>query len=76
MAGHVCGVIRLVLDFVYPEPLCGEEDTRPSVVADVHYTYMGQLIFVVTSLVIVLVSLMTKPDERDVSIFYERNVSK
>ena len=35
MAGLVIGVIRMILDFSYPAPLCMQEDTRPSIVANV-----------------------------------------
>ena len=61
MVGHTCGVIRMVLDFVYPAPLCGEVDTRPLVVSQVHYTYFSQMNLVLTALVMVAVSFMTKP---------------
>ncbi len=35
MAGLLVGLIRMILDFVYIEPACGEEDTRPAFVKDV-----------------------------------------
>jgi len=35
MAGLLVGMIRMILDFVYIEPACGEEDSRPSIVKDV-----------------------------------------
>ena len=35
MVGLLTGVIRMVLDFIYVEPACGEEDTRPSIIKDV-----------------------------------------
>lgn len=53
----------MVLDFVYPAPHCGEEDTRPDVVAKVHYTYYGQLIIVVTVTVAVVITFFTDPVE-------------
>lgn len=59
--GHVCGVIRMVLDFVYPAPDCGEVETRPPIVYHVHYTYFCQMNLVITSLSIVIISLLTKP---------------
>ena len=40
MIGLIIGVIRMVMDFSYPEPLCMEHDTRPSIVADVSYVYL------------------------------------
>lgn len=65
LAGHTCGVIRMVLDFVYPAPQCGDEDTRPAIVANMHYTYYGQLIIIITILVMVVVSLVTDPVKDD-----------
>ena len=53
----------MVFDFVYPAPQCGEDDTRPDIVANVHYTYHGQLIIIITILVMVITSLLTEPVE-------------
>ena len=58
----VVGVIRLVLELVYPAPLCGEVDIRPAILAKVHYTYFGALSMGICSMVIVVVSLATKVD--------------
>lgn len=60
------GVTRMVLDFVYPEPLCFEEDNRPSVVKDVHYLYFSTMLSFLTLLVVLVVSLATekpKPEQ-------------
>ena len=65
LAGHTCGIIRMVLDFVYPAPQCGEDDTRPAIVANVHYTYYGQIIIIITVLVMVITSLLTEPVEEE-----------
>lgn len=35
MVGLMTGLIRMILDFIYIEPPCGELDTRPSIVKDV-----------------------------------------
>jgi hypothetical protein len=35
MIGMVIGLIRMILDFVYYEPPCGEPDTRPGIVKNV-----------------------------------------
>ena len=35
MMGTLVGASRMILDFVYEEPMCGEEDTRPAILADV-----------------------------------------
>lgn len=64
--GHVCGVIRMGLDFAYPAPECGDPETRPPILLRVHYTYFGAIMIVVTSVVIVVVSLCTReqPEEQ------------
>lgn len=36
ISGMVTGIIRMILDFTYIEPACGEEDTRPLIVKDVN----------------------------------------
>ncbi|XP_013386157.1 sodium/glucose cotransporter 5 [Lingula anatina] len=65
LAGHTCGVIRMILDFSFPGPKCGEPETRPEILYKVHYSYFGSLTIVVTSLVTIVVSLLTKPlDQR------------
>ncbi|XP_064617111.1 sodium/myo-inositol cotransporter 2-like [Liolophura sinensis] len=65
LAGHVCGVIRMTLDFVYPEPGCGEPETRPQIVSKVHFSYFGPLLIVLTSLVIVTISLLTEARNKE-----------
>ncbi|XP_045173428.2 sodium/glucose cotransporter 4-like [Mercenaria mercenaria] len=57
--GHLCGIIRMVLDFSMPAPGCDEPETRPAVLYKVHFTYFGILSFVITSLSIVIISYFT-----------------
>ncbi|XP_038616563.1 sodium/glucose cotransporter 4 isoform X1 [Tachyglossus aculeatus] len=61
MSGLAAGLIRMVLEFSYPVPACGEEDGRPAVVRDVHYLYFALLLCGLTAIVIVAVSLCTPP---------------
>ncbi|NXV59722.1 SC5A9 protein, partial [Molothrus ater] len=61
MTGFVVGVVRMILDFIYSAPSCGEEDRRPAVLKDVHYLYFALILFVLTSIAILLVSLCTPP---------------
>ena len=64
MVGLVVGSIRMILDFSFPPPLCGKEETRPEGVIkllDMHYLYFGILLFVITILAAVIVSLCTAP---------------
>ncbi|XP_063283852.1 sodium/glucose cotransporter 4 [Pelobates fuscus] len=57
--GLVVGLIRMIMDFIYTAPTCGQEDTRPSVLKDVHYLYFAMLLFGLTCIVCIVVSLFT-----------------
>ncbi|XP_058509908.1 sodium/myo-inositol cotransporter 2 [Solea solea] len=66
--GLPVGCIRMVLDFIYPAPLCNEEDIRPAVIKDVHYLYFSMLLSFITLIVVVVVSLATeKPKPEQIS---------
>ncbi|XP_064172300.1 sodium/myo-inositol cotransporter 2 [Anguilla rostrata] len=68
IVGLFMGCVRLVLDFVYPIPLCHETDSRPEVVKYVHYLYFSMILSLVTIIVTVAVSLATeKPSEDQIS---------
>ncbi|NXB74386.1 SC5A9 protein, partial [Donacobius atricapilla] len=66
MAGLAVGVVRMIMDFVYTAPSCGEEDRRPALVKDVHYLYFALILCALTAVVIVLISLCTPaiPEEK------------
>jgi len=69
MIGLSMGVIRMLLDFLYPEPGCGEVDYRPVVVSRVHYMYFALILFVITAVIVVIVSYAGKqPDPSQVGI--------
>lgn len=64
--GLLVGCIRMLLDFIYPAPLCYEEDDRPGVLKYVHYLYFSILLSFITLVVVVVVSLATeepKPEQ-------------
>ncbi|XP_050173107.1 sodium/myo-inositol cotransporter 2 isoform X2 [Myiozetetes cayanensis] len=61
VVGLLLGVVRLVLDFVYPEPQCGEADARPGVVKYMHYLYFSMVLAAVSTLTVLLVSVATEP---------------
>ena len=69
IVGFIVGAIRMILDFTHLEPRCGEEDTRPSIIAKVHYMYFALILFWITVITIVVISLFTEPMK-------EGNVSK
>lgn len=58
-------MIRLVLDFIYPQPRCDQQDTRPSVVKDVHYLYFSMVLSAVTLVSVSVVSWVTEPPSKE-----------
>ncbi|XP_048716439.1 sodium/glucose cotransporter 4 isoform X3 [Caretta caretta] len=61
MFGLVVGGIRMIMEFSYGVPSCGEEDPRPAVLKDVHYLYFALILCVLTAIAIILISLCTPP---------------
>ena len=61
VVGFIVGAIRMILDFTHLAPRCGEEDTRPAIIAKVHYMYFALILFWITVVTIVTISLFTKP---------------
>uniref|UniRef100_A0AAY4BIM0 Sodium/myo-inositol cotransporter 2 n=1 Tax=Denticeps clupeoides TaxID=299321 RepID=A0AAY4BIM0_9TELE len=58
--GLLVGCVRMVLDFVYPVPLCYEPDSRPDIIKYVHYLYFSIILSTFTLVVVVGVSLATE----------------
>ncbi|NXI17684.1 SC5AB protein, partial [Irena cyanogastra] len=65
LLGLLLGAVRLVLDFIYPEPRCGEPDGRPGALKYLHYLYFSMLLAAATALTVLLVSLATEPPAPD-----------
>ncbi|XP_039998083.1 solute carrier family 5 member 3a [Xiphias gladius] len=65
MVGFALGALRLVLAFVYREPHCDQPDERPSFIKDVHFMYVAAILFWVSTLVTVVVSLCTPPPGKE-----------
>ncbi|KAG8189137.1 hypothetical protein JTE90_018431 [Oedothorax gibbosus] len=63
VVGFIVGVCRMVLDFMYRGPDCGEPDLRPSLVRDVHYMYFAFILFLLTVVTAVVVSCVTPAPE-------------
>ncbi|KAG7248017.1 hypothetical protein CRUP_011016, partial [Coryphaenoides rupestris] len=61
VTGLMVGTVRMVLEFIYTVPSCGQEDLRPPLVAKVHYLYFAVILLGITCLVITAVSLATPP---------------
>ncbi|XP_061830361.1 sodium/myo-inositol cotransporter 2 isoform X2 [Nerophis lumbriciformis] len=60
VVGLLVGCMRMLLDFIYPAPLCFERDNRPAVIKDVHYLYFSIVLSLITLVVVVGVSLATE----------------
>ncbi|XP_070571733.1 sodium/glucose cotransporter 4-like isoform X2 [Ptychodera flava] len=65
MLGLLVGMIRLVLDFVYQGPACGEEDTRIAIIKNFHFLYFGIFLFLFVLVATIIISLITEPMNRD-----------
>lgn len=65
MVGFGLGALRLVLAFVYREPPCNQPDSRPSFIKDFHFMYVAAVLFWVSALVTVVVSLCTPPPTKE-----------
>lgn len=61
MFGLMVGLVRMIMEFCYQTPSCGEEDRRPGVLKDLHYLYFALILCGLTAIVIVFVSLLTPP---------------
>ncbi|KAJ8779602.1 hypothetical protein J1605_012486 [Eschrichtius robustus] len=57
--GLVVGLLRMILEFSYPAPACGEADPRPAVLKDFHYLYFALLLCGLTAIVIVTLARLT-----------------
>ena len=66
--GFIVGMIRMGLDFSYASPPCRKPDHRPAILQRVHYFYFALLLFVITIILCISLSLMTEsPDAELVS---------
>lgn len=65
IVGCALGVSRLVLAVIYREPHCSQPDERPSFIKDVHFMYVAAVLFWVSTLVTVIVSLCTPPPRKE-----------
>ncbi|XP_059510073.1 sodium/mannose cotransporter SLC5A10 isoform X3 [Stegostoma tigrinum] len=61
MVGLAAGLVRMVMEFVYPSPRCGVYDLRPSLLKKVHYLHFAVILCTLTALIVVVISLLTKP---------------
>jgi sodium/glucose cotransporter 9 len=68
MIGLVCGLIRLIWEFSYSIPGCGDEDKRPAIIK-INYLYFAIILWVICTLSTVTISLLTKPGDPERVIY-------
>ncbi|XP_066982566.1 sodium/mannose cotransporter SLC5A10-like isoform X1 [Macrobrachium rosenbergii] len=67
MFGLFVGMVRFVLEFAYTVPTCGSglPDVRPELikilVGNIHYTHFSIILWILTGIVTISISLMTTP---------------
>ena len=61
--GFIVGIIRMIIDFSYKATLCGEPDTRPSILRNLHYFYFALILFLLTGMLCIVISLLMEPLE-------------
>ncbi|XP_033973093.1 sodium/glucose cotransporter 4-like [Trematomus bernacchii] len=61
MGGLLVGLVRMVLEFSFKAPACGQPDGRPALLAQVHYLHFALILLALTCLIIAAVSLATPP---------------
>jgi len=71
MGGLVVGLIRFGVEFAYNKPACGAaQDNKPpewwyQVIDSVHYLHFGVLLWALTTVITICVSIMTEPIAKD-----------
>ncbi|XP_066264033.1 sodium/glucose cotransporter 4-like [Branchiostoma lanceolatum] len=63
--GLVVGTVRLILDFSYGFPRCGEPDNRPDIITRFHFLHFAILLFTLCIVATVVISLLTEPQDKD-----------
>ncbi|XP_049632835.1 sodium/glucose cotransporter 5 isoform X2 [Suncus etruscus] len=59
MAGLAVGATKMLLEFLYPVPLCGNPDTRPAILGSIHYLHFAIVLFTLSAAVVAAGSLLT-----------------
>uniref|UniRef100_A0AAX7VSA9 Sodium/glucose cotransporter 1 n=1 Tax=Astatotilapia calliptera TaxID=8154 RepID=A0AAX7VSA9_ASTCA len=66
--GLCMGLSRMITEFIYGTGSCAIPSNCPTIICGVHYLYFGLILFVISGIVMLAVSLMTKPiDDKHVN---------
>ncbi|XP_055012458.1 sodium/glucose cotransporter 1-like isoform X2 [Boleophthalmus pectinirostris] len=61
MIGLVIGLCRMIPEFVYGTGSCVNPSNCPTIICGVHYLYFSIILFTISCIIILGISLMTKP---------------
>ncbi|XP_055972561.1 solute carrier family 5 member 4 isoform X1 [Sorex fumeus] len=61
MVGFVIGLIRMIMEFAYGTGSCLAPSNCPKIICGVHYLYFAIILSFITSVVVLGISLLTKP---------------
>ncbi|XP_034048760.1 sodium/glucose cotransporter 1 [Thalassophryne amazonica] len=59
--GLCIGLTRMIAEFVYGTGSCVDPSNCPTIICGVHYLYFAIILFVISCIIILAVSLLTKP---------------
>lgn len=59
--GFLIGVSRMIAEFAYGTGSCMEPSNCPKIICGVHYLYFAMILFSISVIIILVVSLLTKP---------------
>ncbi|CAO2640307.1 Sodium/glucose cotransporter 1 [Lemmus lemmus] len=59
--GFLIGISRMITEFAYGTGSCMEPSNCPTIICGVHYLYFAIILFVITLIVVLVISFLTKP---------------
>ncbi|XP_038139544.1 sodium/glucose cotransporter 1-like [Cyprinodon tularosa] len=59
--GLIVGLARMIAEFAYGTGNCANPSNCPTIICGIHYLYFGLILFIVSCIAIIGVSLLTKP---------------
>ena len=62
---HLIGIVRLILEVIYPVPACGVPDTRPLFLSKMHSFYYSEMMMVIQTVLIIVISFCSSPRTKE-----------
>merc|ERR1719427_2419492 len=59
--GIFIGIVRMLCEFASPVPGCGEPDSQPELISQVHYLYFSMISFACTAVISYIITYATPP---------------